>query len=64
MSNSENEKNDNLTIKDVVVLSTVATATVMAVGGLARLGYDLGGEIVMKYRTRKAVKNAEKESPK
>jgi hypothetical protein len=64
MTKPENEKNENLTIKDVVVLSTVATATVMAVGGLARLGYDLAGEGIAIYRARKAVKNAEKESPK
>jgi hypothetical protein len=64
MSNSENEKNENLSVKDVVVLTTAATATIMAVGALARIGSDLAGRQLEIFRARKAVKNAEKESPK
>lgn len=64
MTKPENEKNENLSVKDVVVLSTVATATIMAVGALARIGGDLAETKLEIYRARKAVKKAEKESPK
>jgi hypothetical protein len=65
MSNNEtNEKNENLTLKDVVVLSAAATATIMAVGGLARLGHDLAGEGLRNFKVRRAVKKAEEGSPK
>lgn len=64
MTKNQNEENENLSVKDVVILSAAATATIMAVGSLARIGYDLTGRQIEIFRAKKAVKNAEKESAK
>jgi len=40
MSDQTEENNDDLSMKDVFVLSVVATPTIMGVGAIARLGYD------------------------
>jgi hypothetical protein len=60
MKQNETEENENLTFKDVVVLSAAATATIIGVGALARLGYDLADEGLRKYKSRKAQKSQTK----
>jgi|1185.fasta_scaffold00931_5 hypothetical protein len=49
----EEEKTDNLRIKDVVVLSTVTVAVIIGIGGLVQLGADLTAEGLKKLKTKK-----------
>lgn len=53
---NETEENENLNLKDVFVLSVIATTTIIGVGALARLGYDLMDEGLKKIKSRKAQK--------
>lgn len=61
MKNQTQNEEDNLSMKDVVVLSAVATATIIGVGALARLGADLYTEGVLKFKARKASKTEAKD---
>ena len=57
MSDQTEENNDDLSMKDVFVLSVVATTTIMGVGAIARLGYDLAEEGINKLKERRNKKN-------
>jgi hypothetical protein len=56
-----NVENENLSVKDVIVLGVAMTATCVAVGALAKLGRDLAGEglstLKKKLEERKERKN-------
>jgi hypothetical protein len=52
------EKNENLNVKDVVVLSAVSVTTIVAVGALARLGYDLAEEGIKILKAKRAQKKS------
>lgn len=60
MDNQTEEINENLSVKDVIVLTTVATAVIIGVGGLAKLGRDLAEEGLIILKAKKARKNQNK----
>jgi hypothetical protein len=47
------EKDENLTVKDVVVLSMVATAVIIGVGGTAKIGQELAIEAIHKFKEKR-----------
>lgn len=56
MEDQTTNEDDKFGVTDVILLSTIATATIISVGVLAKLGADLATEGVLKFKARKANK--------
>lgn len=50
-------ENENLTVKDMVVLSAFATCTVIAVGALAQVGRNAVDEFIERREVKKRLKS-------